>query len=167
MKYIRIAIFLFICAQTTLAQHYIVAPIPKADPFLKRPKSFEGHRFDRRMFFVEISLLGAAKTADAISTRQLLNRGGGEGNPIFGRNPSSGKQAGINAGFFAAQSTLFYLTEHNRNAGGPLDRACLGWAPRSQIMRSWLSATPDLSVIPSHARTWFQASNVQAPKQKR
>src|SRR5207244_5831881 len=82
----------------------VLSPLPtrrssdlKADPFLKRPKSFEGHRFDRRMFFVEISLLGAAKTADAISTRQLLNRGGGEGNPIFGRNPSSGKQAGINA----------------------------------------------------------------------
>ena len=116
MKYILIAIFLFICAQTTLAQHYVIAPIPKADPFLKRPKSFESHRFDRRMFFVEISLLGAAKTADAISTRQLLNRGGGEGNPIFGLNPSSGKQAGINAGFFIAQSTLFYLTEHNHNA---------------------------------------------------
>ncbi|PYU48519.1 MAG: hypothetical protein DMG53_06660 [Acidobacteria bacterium] len=130
MKYIRIAIFLFICAQTTLAQHYIVAPIPKADPFLKRPKSFEGHRFDRRMFFVEISLLGAAKTADAISTRQLLNRGGGEGNPIFGRNPSSGKQAGINAGFFIAQSTLFYLTEHNHESATTLEPT----APTSEFV---------------------------------
>ena len=53
-------------------------------------------------------------------------RANGPRDAIFGRHPSSGKQAGINAGFFAAQSTLFYLTEHNRNAGGPLDRACLG-----------------------------------------
>ena len=63
------------------------------------------------------SLLAAPKTADAITTRQLLDRGGSENNPTFRRYPSPAKQAGIKAGIFAAQSFAFYLTEHNRTHG--------------------------------------------------
>jgi hypothetical protein len=68
------------------------------------------------IFVAGVSLLAAAKTADAITTRQLLDRGGQELNPIFGKHPSPAKQAGINAGIFAAQSFAFYLTERNRHA---------------------------------------------------
>lgn len=42
--------------------------------------------------------------------------GGYENNPTFGRHPSPLKQAGINLGFFAAESGVFYLTERNRHA---------------------------------------------------
>lgn len=73
-------------------------------------------RFNRKAFIAEVSLLAAAKSADAITTRQLLDRGGWEGNPLFGRHPSPAKQAGINLGIFAAQSGLLYLTEHNKHA---------------------------------------------------
>jgi hypothetical protein len=38
--------------------------------------------------------------ADAFTT---LDRGGFELNPMFGRHPSPGKQAGITAGIFAAK----------------------------------------------------------------
>ena len=63
-----------------------------------------------------VSLLAAAKTADAITTRQLLNQGGWENDPVFGRHPSPAKQAGISLAFFAGESVLFYLTEHNRHS---------------------------------------------------
>ncbi|HEX8879501.1 MAG TPA: hypothetical protein VF749_05695 [Candidatus Acidoferrum sp.] len=62
------------------------------------------------------SLLAASKTPDAITTRQLLDRGVGKVTPVFGRHPSPVKQAGINAGIFAAQSFAFYLTERNKHA---------------------------------------------------
>ena len=71
---------------------------------------------NKKVFVAGVSLLAAAKAADAITTRQLLDRGGWENNPAFGRHPSPAKQAGINAGIFAAQSFAFYLTERNRHA---------------------------------------------------
>ncbi len=60
-------------------------------------------QFNRRLFIAGVSLLAASKTADAITTRQLLDRGGWENNPLFGRHPSPAKHAGINLGIFAAQ----------------------------------------------------------------
>ena len=82
--------------------------------------------YSRKAFIVEVSLLGAAKTADAISTRQALDRGGWENNPIFGRHPSLAKQAGINLGIFAAKSTAFYFTERSRHKW-------IGWTGRAFI----------------------------------
>ena len=63
-----------------------------------------------------VSLLAAAKTADAITTRRALNQGAWENDPVFGRHPSPAKQAGINLAFFAGESALFYVTERNRHA---------------------------------------------------
>ncbi len=57
-----------------------------------------------------------SNVADAITARQWPGRGGWENNPVFGRHPSPAKQAGINAGIFAAQSAGFYLTEHSKHA---------------------------------------------------
>ena len=73
-------------------------------------------KHDRKVFIVGTALLAASKTADAITTRQLLDRGGWENNSVFGLHPSPAKQSLINLGFFAAQSGVFYLTEHNRHA---------------------------------------------------
>ena len=66
------------------------------------------------MFIAGVSLLAASKTADAITTRQLLDRGGWENNPVFGRHPSPAKQAGVNAAFFAGQVLAFHFTERSR-----------------------------------------------------
>ena len=85
------------------AQEKPDAPKPKPKP-------------DRKVFTAGVSLLAAAKAADVITKRQLLDRGGVELNPIFGSHPSPGKQAGINLGIFAAQSFAFYLTERNKHA---------------------------------------------------
>jgi hypothetical protein len=57
---------------------------------------------NKKVFVAGVSLLAAAKTADAITTRQLLDGGGWENDPVFGRYPSPAKQAGINLAFFAA-----------------------------------------------------------------
>ena len=67
------------------------------------------------MFVAGISLLAATNVVGAITTRQLLNRGGVELNPVFGLHLSPAKQAGVNAGIFAAQAASFYLTEHSRH----------------------------------------------------
>ena len=88
-------------------------PLPDAP----KPKpAIEQHHFSRRAFIAGISLLAASKTADAITTRQLLDPGGQDSIPCLGRHPSPAKQAGINAGIFAAKSLGFYLTERNRHA---------------------------------------------------
>ena len=88
-----------------------------AVPVAQEPKpAIRVPHFNRKAFIAEVSLLGAAKTADAITTRQVLDRGGWENNPVFGRHPSPAKQAGINVGIFGAQAGLFYLAEHNRHA---------------------------------------------------
>lgn len=55
---------------------------------------------------VGVSLVAAAKAADASTTHQPMDRGGWENNPVFGRNPSPAKQAVVNLGFFAAESTV-------------------------------------------------------------
>jgi len=83
-------------------------PLPDAP----KPKQ----QFSRTVYVPGVSLLAAAKTADAITTRQLLDRGGLELNPVFGRSPSPAKQAGINLAFFAGESALFYFTERNHHA---------------------------------------------------
>lgn len=88
-----------------------------AVPVAQEPKpATRVPHFNRKAFIAEVSLFGAAKTADAITTRQVLDRGGWENNPIFGRHPSPAKQAGINLGIFAAQSGALYLTEHSRRS---------------------------------------------------
>ena len=69
--------------------------------------------FDRRVFFIGVGALAAARTFDAIETRRVLDRGGSENNPVFGRHPSPTKQGLINAAFFAGESFLFYKTERS------------------------------------------------------
>ena len=71
-------------------------------------------------------MLAGSTVADAVTTRQLLNRGGFERNPLFGKNPSPAKQAGINAVFFAGSVTAFYFTEKSHNR-------FVRWAGRSWI----------------------------------
>jgi len=71
---------------------------------------------NKKIFVIGVSLLAASKTADAITTRQLLDRGGWENDPVFGRHPSPVKQAGLNLAFFAGESALFYFTERNHHA---------------------------------------------------
>ena len=84
--------------------------------------------YGRKTLIAEVSLFaaGPSKSADANTTRRLLDRGGWENNPIFGRHPSPAKQAGINLGIFGAQAGLLYVTEYNR-------RAWVRWGGRAFI----------------------------------
>ena len=84
---------------------------------------------NKKILVTGVSLLAAAKTADAITTRQLLDRGGWENNSAFGHHPSPAKQAGINLAFFASESAVFYLTERNRHSW-------VRWAGRAFLAHS-------------------------------
>jgi hypothetical protein len=110
-KVLKISAILLICVAGSRGQQVrSTIEAPKAKPVIA------SHKFDKRVFFTGIGLLAAAKTADAVTTRQVLDRGGYELNPVYGRHPSPARQAGINAAFFIGQSALFYLTERNRHA---------------------------------------------------
>ena len=80
-----------------------------------------------KMFWTGVSLLALSQMADGITTRQSLNRGNVEQNPLFGPRPSPARQAGVGLAFFGVGSTAFYFTERSRNPwirwGG---RAALG-----------------------------------------
>ncbi len=69
----------------------------------------------KKVFYIGTAALAGSTVADAVTTRQLLNRHGFERSPIFGKNPSPTKQAGINAAFFAGTVAVFYLTERSHN----------------------------------------------------
>jgi len=60
-----------------------------------------------KVFWLGSAALAAAKTYDAVRTRQALDRGNWENDPVFGRHPSPAKQAGINAAFFVGEALLF------------------------------------------------------------
>ncbi|HLZ93171.1 MAG TPA: hypothetical protein VKQ28_15795 [Candidatus Acidoferrum sp.] len=82
--------------------------------------------FNRRVFFIGVSALAAARTFDAIETRRVLDRGGYENNPFFGCHPSSAKQGLITAAFFAGESFLFYKSERS-------NKRYLRWAGRINL----------------------------------
>jgi len=87
------------------------APVAKLDAV--RVDVVRRHTIDRRTFFIGVGLLAAAKSADILTTRSLIERGGVELNPLLGRHPSTSRQVGVNAAFFAAQTLTFYLTERS------------------------------------------------------
>jgi len=93
----------------------LAIPVHAQDkPLTEAPKPKA--QFNKKLFRVGVSLFAAAKTADAITTRQALDSGGWENNPRFGRHSSPAKHAGIDLAFFAGESAVFYLTEHNRHS---------------------------------------------------
>lgn len=73
-------------------------------------------KFNKAVFAIGVSLLGASTTADNITTRQLLDRGGWENNPTLGYHPSLPRQIGVGTAIFAGQVAAFDFTEHNRHA---------------------------------------------------
>lgn len=74
-------------------------------------------RLDKRIFLAGTLLLAAAQAADAITTRQCLDRGTcHETDPFYGaRYPSAGRQAGLGIAYFGAQVGFFYFSEGNPN----------------------------------------------------
>ncbi len=105
----------------------------------------------KKVFYIGSAALAASTVADAISTRQLLNRGGFEMNPIYGKRPSPAKQAGINAAFFAGSVGVFYLTERSHSR-------VIRWAGRS-----WIGLQ---TAQHSYLAACNSAINVRAPVQQ-
>jgi len=59
-------------------------------------------------FWTAMGVLGTSAAADYIATRQVLDRGGYEKNPIFGRHPSVARQVAIGGAYFAGEVLLAY-----------------------------------------------------------
>ena len=81
---------------------------------------------NHNIFFIGVSVLAIAKTADAVSTEELLNRGGWENDPVFGKHPSPTRLAGANLSIFAAEAAAFRFTEQSRHRW-------IRWAGRAYI----------------------------------
>lgn len=73
----------------------------------------EAPKPNRRVFIVGVVSLAAAKTYDAVSTQNLLNRGGWENDPLFGNHPSPGRLAATNAVIFVGQVAAFHFAERS------------------------------------------------------
>lgn len=70
---------------------------------------------DRRIYWAGVSLLAASATVDGFSTERALSIGRPESNPFYGKYPSVARLSLVNAGLFASQIGVFYLTEHSRH----------------------------------------------------
>lgn len=103
MKTISLLLIALLLSPVAGATEFPDAPVAKIKP-------------DRRVFGIGEALLAGSKIADQITTRQLLDRGGWENDPLFGRYPSPARQAGISSLAFLTDSTLFYFTEHSRHS---------------------------------------------------
>lgn len=81
------------------------APIPNGTVIVKlnQPPRIMRERVADRKFWTMVGILGAAKAADLVTTQRLLNRGGYETDPIYGRHPSSARLAAVTAGYFGAE----------------------------------------------------------------
>jgi len=84
-------------------------------------------KVSRKVFLTGVSLLAASTSADMWSTKRMLEHGGTEGNPIFGRHPSTARLSGISAANFLVESTGFYFTERSRHAW-------VRWAGRAYLI---------------------------------
>ena len=128
---------LLFCSQS-LAQEKPEAPKPKTD---------------RKVFIVGTALLAASKTADAITTRQLLDRGGWENNPILGRHPSSARLTGFASAQFAAQALAFHFTERSRKPWVRwLGRAYIGFTIEEHARLAACNASIDVHAQSQNCR---------------
>jgi hypothetical protein len=147
MKPLFLAVLFMLLAFPAHSQNLMVAPKPKLDVLARTPlvddKKFVAEngpervisfneerpqrRFNRLVFFSALTALGASKAYDGVTTRNTLERGGWENNPVYGRYPSVGRQVTVNAAFFAGESALFYATEHSR-------RRWIRWTGRITLM---------------------------------
>lgn len=125
MRYAILAIVFLLAPTLARADELPDAPVAKPDAVrvevARRPSAL-----NHRVFVAGVSALALAETADILETRRLIDRGGVELNPIFGRHPSTARQVGLNAIFFVGQTTVFYFTEKSR-------RPAVRWAGRIWI----------------------------------
>lgn len=150
MKLILPGLFLTLIALPAQAQQALVNSAAIEPPVMLEKIDTPKPKADRRIFWAGVSLLAASKTADAITTRRVLDDGGWENNPAFGRNPTAARQAGLNTAYFAAAVSAFYLTEHSRSRavrwGG---RAFIGLVVANHIKL----AAGNSSILGTHGRT--------------
>lgn len=74
------------------------------------------HAADKRIYWTGAGLLSASATADVITTRQLLARGGIETNPWLGAHPSLLRQTSTTVAIVVAQAVLFHFTERSKHS---------------------------------------------------
>jgi hypothetical protein len=71
------------------------------------------HAFNRKAFLVELGLLGGSRSADMLTTRLQLDKGGLETNWLYGPRPSNARLVGVSAAFFVLDSGVAFVAEHS------------------------------------------------------
>jgi hypothetical protein len=74
----------------------------------EKPRALPKPKVIDRKFVAVMGLLAATKTADAITSAQMLNRGNYETNPLFGPRPSGARMAVVNTSYFAGEVLMAY-----------------------------------------------------------
>jgi hypothetical protein len=87
---------------------------------LRRSELETRPRFNKKIYFTGIALLGASRAADAITARNDLRQGMSFntslfGSQVYGAHPSELRQSVVTGAFYAVDAFGFYLTEHSRN----------------------------------------------------
>jgi hypothetical protein len=132
---------LLLCPFAVSANELSEAPKPKAD---------------RRIFITGVSLLAASKSADFLTTAQLLGRGGQENNPLLGKHPSDGRISGYAALEFLGEGSVFYLTERSRHRWIRwTGRAYIGLAIMNHIELASCNSKLDPHSVAHHCRPIF------------
>lgn len=67
-----------------------------------------------KIFWLGTAALAAAKTYDAVETQALLNRGGAESDPLYGRHPSPARLGLVMGATLFGEALLFRLTERSK-----------------------------------------------------
>lgn len=116
----RVYCTFFFCLLALLLYAAVTPLQAQEKPDAPKPKH------DCKVFIAGVSLLAASATADAITTRQLVDRGGWENNPVLGRHPSNARLTGEFVAEFAAQALVFHFTERSH-------RPWLRWLGRTAI----------------------------------
>lgn len=79
--------------------------------------------YRQKGFWARFALVGAATAADYVTTRQAINRGAHEGNPLLGSRPGNAEMAGV--GTATALASAFAATKAGE--GGTRTARIVSW----------------------------------------
>lgn len=105
MRNILASLAILLFSSSSFADGKPEAPVVRVE--LRRPP--------KKVFWIGTASLAGAKAFDAFETRRILDSGGWESNPFYGKRPSVGRQVAVNSLSLAGQAVLFHFTEKSKH----------------------------------------------------
>jgi hypothetical protein len=93
---------------------------PSKQSKIRRSELETRPRFNKKVYFTGIGLLGAARAADSFTARAAVAQRGTFdtslfGSSVYGSHPSVLRQSAVTGAFYAVDALAFYYTEHSRH----------------------------------------------------